>query len=221
MPKTAFPSHKMLPITLILQAYSVWSCPTYSCASLPSDICANRTNPTILEVSPSNCQGTKTCSLLSVLAWTGGKTANLTCESTVADSGEVGIPWTYAPCVQWREAQDWQAGGTLLLCSASADCMKKDNSLSPCICTARSDSKGICFPDPSNLALFSPYWEACASGPLQDQAFYLYWAFSFDYWAYLQSDLSCIGLFAEAKTYQRLLESTAIGLELIIALLSI
>jgi hypothetical protein len=123
--------------------------------------------------------------------------------------------------VQWREAQDWQAGGTLLLCSANADCVKKDKSLATCTCTARSDSSGVCFPDPSNLALFSPYWEACASGPLADQSFYLYWAFSIEYWAYLQSDLSCIGLFAEAQTYQRLQESTAVYLELLIALLSL
>lgn len=212
----------MQVVWFLLQLSAFSACPTFTCASLPSSLCASRLSSSEFSVSPSNCQGSQSCSLVSTLAWaTGAKTGNWTCEATGADSGEIGIPWTYAPCVAWKEAQDWQAGGTVLLCGSSADCVKKDNTQAVCTCTARSDSSGVCSPDPSNLALFSPYWEACASGPLTDEAFYLYWAFAFDYWVYLQSDLSCIGQFAEAQTYQRLQESAAAGLELLIAVLSL
>lgn len=211
----------MLPTLLLLQLFPSSACPPYTCTSLPSPLCASRPNSTQLAVSPSNCQGSQSCSLLSTLSWAAGKTANWTCEASAPASGELGIPWTYAPCVAWREAQDWQVGGTVLLCGSSADCVKKDNTLAVCTCTVRSDTKGVCFPDPGNLALFSPYWEACASGPLTDEAFYLYWAFAFDYWAYLQSDLSCIGQFSEAQTYQRLLEGAGAYLELLVAVLSL
>lgn len=187
-----------------------FACVPYECSDFSDDLCANWIDSgTKIQVSPTKCTDTgKVCSLLGVLQWASGgvKTGNYSCSAAVEDSGEVGIEWTYAPCVTWTEQQEWRDGSTVLLCGSNQDCVKKDNSLGTCICTARSDSQGVCFPDPSNLALTAPYWEACAKGSLLDQNFYLYWAFIFENWAYLQSDLSCIGLFSEGEMYRYLTE---------------
>lgn len=199
----------MIALTLLV-ASALAACPTSQCGNITAPLCALRTNSTQLLISESGCASGFYCSMSSYISWGSGTASNFSCSAVSNLTGVVGIEWTYAPCVAWRPGQDWMAGGTQLLCTKDADCLKADGTYDAgaCVCVPRLDTSGVCAPDPCNLALFTPYWETCnSSSTLYDQSEYQYWAFAFENWAYLQSDMPCVGTFWETGEYQRLLDA--------------
>ena len=185
------------------------ACPQASCGPLPPPLCGSRYNSTVVVIADSGCQTGETCSVAGLVAWAGGTTTNVSCVGNMGQGQEVGIEWSYAPCVAKRDNQGWKNGGSVVMCRKDGDCLKEDGTYDTgaCVCVPRSDSSGTCSPDPNNLSIFSPYWASCdaGGGQLTDQNEYLFWAFSIENWVYLQSDLQCVRKLLEFGEYNRLL----------------
>ena len=143
------------------------------------------------------------------LTWVAGTSQTYLCTDVIVSHGEE-PEWTYGACLTYREQQTWKSGGTVVTCHQDSDCVKADSSyrIGSCVCVPRSDGNGICNPDPSNTDVFGDYWALCKeeNARIEDQDTYDYWNFAFNYWVYLQTDISCISTFTELETYTELLD---------------
>lgn len=198
----------LLAVPLLLQS-AVHACPLFSCVEMPKNQCGNRLSNNEIQIAARECEDGYHCSVFDFQAWILSSDQEFLCAQNVETSG-ASKEWTYQPCGTKQTQKDWKVGGTQLLCTQDSDCLKADDTFETgaCTCVPRSDGKGVCKPDPSNIAVFGAYWKECEDeeNRLTDEENYNYWAFTLQNWAYTQSDLACISTFLELQTYDELLD---------------
>lgn len=171
----------LLPFSLALV------CPTFSCASLTSGICATKDTEETGRLSENPCPSGQFCSgqrLYEDWWWNSGTPlgSSYMCmdeasyeHTSVLDKE----PYGQWPCVGREESKYLAIGTHPKECQSDDECLLSDGTYSSCLCGFRASGAlnstlGICQPHQSDL-IFQDFWSQCNSENLiesRDVGFY-------------------------------------------------
>ena len=195
------------------------ACAVYECQDLNQDICAKRSQNTIL-LNSLGCTAGLNCTLSGLLEWeTDYSSPYFLCEeidsATLVQhkSGSYGYH-----CGERLLGQNLHIGGHPKQCSSDSDCMLESGALSACGCSFHRMQ--YCVPQwDSNV--FDGYWSYCKQndGKIYDFADIYYWIIMKETYTYQQDSPDCAHLlFTELIDLTRLEPSLTTALVLSLSL---
>lgn len=190
---------------IVLQVRSL--CPLYTCANLPSNICAQYMGDSHFQLNYNHCLQGHWCSALSTREWAETFTANpgLTlnstyyCSPTVVDlAGTIRSQFRGYDCGSKKPGQTFKSGQIVNSCTTDTDCELSDGSFSECMCVFKSDGTGVCTATKDNDQVFPEFWDECGDSNYIDSLKAAYfWVFYLYFWEYTKSTVPCVHVFME------------------------
>ena len=199
-----------LCLSVMLGLVASITCPTYTCESLGTNVCANKVTATSIQVNDNGCEDNYYCSGVEVLSWvqSSSATANSTfsCQAGTFLSHKSSTYYQSAtsyPCPVPDAGKKFQSNQMQISCTTDSDCRLVDNTNSTCLCTFKSDTTGICIPSASNEDfLGTGYSRDCGTNhTITDRNTAMYWSVYVTAWVLDQGTISCRDIFGEIDTF--------------------
>lgn len=200
-------SKLLLSAVLLALAHGI-SCPAFACDyTLGTNMCAKLANSGLYHINGNGCESDSYCLAASMEHW--ALTRNDTSLSTYYCQQRDPFPvyvrtestFSYESCPSKMTSRTFKAGKGLVFCEYNNDCLLQDDTVTECVCTVRSDQKGVCLPDVNNEDIFGGFWTACGDiNRIEDLVTYNYWMAFIASWLWLQSDLTCLRTFLEVES---------------------
>jgi hypothetical protein len=145
-----------MELLLIIGAYS---CTPFECFSMSSNVCARKSNSTIM-VNSVPCDSGKACLGSDLLSIDNNSTEILECMS---QADEPVYDWTMIAyeCGTRNAHKEFISNKTIVSCLNDTDCLLIDGNYTTCECG--TDGKKYCIPSWDSSA-FDSYWNECANG---------------------------------------------------------
>ncbi len=182
------------------------TCPTFTCESLESNVCAIKTSDNHFKLNENGCENGYWCFGTSLLEKSQNadfsKNLQIPCSpGSLFNRFNLTEKYTRS-CPVPNPKQKFKNGGLVISCSSDLDCGLVDGTYTTCSCTFNSDSTGYCSPSVYNEDyLGAEYWRDCgANHTITDRNTQIYWSvYAWAWWVSLGS-LSCIDIFGEINT---------------------
>lgn len=197
-------------VAVLVQA--AWgACPGFICQSLTSGNCASLQTKTLVALNTESCPANTACQLSAIVPFLGMLESPLPISLPYPVACPAYTPPTsgsYTPenCEVKVANKNWKNGGSVALCTSDSDCVMQDGQMALCICSPRTDGKGLCQAHPSNTDVFAEYWALCEANnnKLPTVEAYNYWTLALKFLLIKDADMPCANVFFEAQQLPRL-----------------
>jgi len=151
--------HSFLPLTLLVVAQALYSCPILTCQWQAPNICASLVSSNSIALNSKPCDGLHQCNFDQILNWYSlSPTESLQCQPAQVIS--LIDAWT---CGNRQTGKDLVSGNYPRTCLGDSDCTLQDGTTNGCVCAPRTtSSSGYCQPNASS-AYYQSYWDLCTS----------------------------------------------------------